>query len=174
MTASKERSPFGRSLCCAGLFQSFACSLRSTVRSQKKYNRSGKKSRYIFFCFAPGLHTLTSCACRGYCVRNTNPQEKCGLVFASTAPYFFSGCSLNPPSRLAPLTLCPGSRNANAELIFFRAVARSQSLLSASQGSAAFPVLWWQLEGRNTAWRSSEKTPLHYVFPAVLRGVWET
>jgi hypothetical protein len=35
---------------------------------------------------------------RGYFVRNTNPAEKAGSVFASTATYFFSGCSFAQPS----------------------------------------------------------------------------
>ncbi|WP_395073629.1 hypothetical protein, partial [Flavobacterium sp.] len=35
---------------------------------------------------------------RGYFVCNTNPQEKCGSVFASTAPYCLGGCSFAQPS----------------------------------------------------------------------------
>jgi hypothetical protein len=40
----------------------------------------------FFFASFPVSTRSLPCARRGYCIRNTNPQEKCGSVFASTAP----------------------------------------------------------------------------------------
>lgn len=80
--------------------------LRSTDHLPPKKRAALKKSSSFFVVCVPGLHTVASCVRRGYCVRNTNPQEKCGSVFASTAPYFFSGCSFAQPSGFAPLSLC--------------------------------------------------------------------
>ena len=50
----------------------------------------------------------------------------------SVAPYFFSGCSFAQPSGLAPLALCPKSRNAKGCLIFFPRRFTLLSLLSTS------------------------------------------
>jgi len=68
------------------------------------------------------------------------------------------GCSLNQPSRLAPLTLCPESRNANANLNFFRAVPRSQSLHSSAGSTVPSPVVACRLpQHRHYAPRKKEK-----------------
>ena len=73
-------------------------SFRSTDHLPPKKRAALKKSSSFFVVCVPSLHTVASCVRRGYCVRNTNPQEKCGSVFASTAPYCLGGCSFAQPS----------------------------------------------------------------------------
>jgi hypothetical protein len=60
----------------------------------------------------------------------------------SAALYFFSGCSFAQPSGLAPLSLCPKSRNAKGYLIFF---PRRFTLISASFRSV--PTLTFRIYG---------------------------
>ena len=105
-TRAIKRSPSGRFLCSAGLFPVSRSSFRSTDHLPPKKRAAKKNGSSFFVVCVPSLHTVASCVRRGYCVRNTNPQEKCGSVFASTAPYFFSGCSFAQPSGFAPLSLC--------------------------------------------------------------------
>ncbi len=74
---------------------------------------------------------------RGYFVCNTNPQEKCRSVL-HPPPLVFWRLLNRQPSRLAHF-VCPESRNANAELNFFRAVTRSQPYTTEKVALG----LWW-------------------------------
>jgi hypothetical protein len=79
-------------------------------------------------------------------------------------PLFFSGCSFAQPSGLAPLALCPKSRNSAEKAVdfyFFPAVSRSQyfsPLHPAEKAGLCFvPVLRWLFDCRNPATALLEK-----------------
>ena len=57
----------------------------------------------------------------------------------STALRVFSGCSFAQPLGLAPLALCPKSRNATADFYFFPSVSRSQYYSPLRKGYVPFP-----------------------------------
>ena len=79
----------------------------------------------------------------------------------SVAPYFFSGCSFAQPSGLAPLALCPKSRNAPQKKrdysYHFPRRFTLAVLLFTSQGLRYVPVLRWLFDCRNPATALLEK-----------------
>jgi hypothetical protein len=75
----------------------------------------------------------------------------------SAALYFFSGCSFAQPSGLAPLLLCPKSRNAKGWLLYFPRRFTLLSLLSTSQGLRFILGLAWLFDCRNPATALLEK-----------------
>ena len=67
----KKRSPSGRFLCCAGLFQSVVPpSVPQTTCHQKKEQLRKKSSSFFVVC-VPSLHTVASVVRRGYYIHNT-------------------------------------------------------------------------------------------------------
>lgn len=84
----------------------------------------------------------------------------------------FSGCSFAQPSGLAPLSLCPKSRNAKGCLLFFSRRFTLQSLHYSSQSFRSILGLAWLFDCRNTANFAPLKIfhKLH-IFLAVLGGV---
>ena len=69
----------------------------------------------------------------------------------SAALSVFSGCSFAQPLGLAPLALCPKSRNATGCLIFFPRRFTLLSLHYSSQGLRFILGLAWLFDCRNTA-----------------------
>lgn len=141
-TRANKRSPFGRSLCCAGLFQSVVPPSVPQTTRKEKYKSSEKRTLVFFFASFPvSTRSLPAFVVAAASAKPLPSFTRRKAVFASAATYFFSGCSLNQPSRSAPLKLCPESRNANADVNFFRAVPRSQSLRSSASSTAPSPVV---------------------------------
>ena len=141
-TRAIKRSPFGRFLCSAGLFRSVVPpSASQTTRKQKKEQPRKMAALFLFASFPVFTRSLPAFVVATASATQYNSDKLRCTVFASTATYFFSGCSLNQPSRLAPLKLCPKSRNANADFNFFRAVPRSQFFRSPRSSSASSPVV---------------------------------
>jgi hypothetical protein len=91
----------------------------------------------------------------------------------SAALRVFSGCSFAQPLGLAPLALCPKSRNAIADLYFFPTVSRSQYYSPLRKGYVPFPSCGGCSIAATPPLRSSQKKfrKNSIFFTAVLGGV---
>jgi hypothetical protein len=104
--------------------QSFLLPFHRPLATKKK--SSSEKRAALFLLSALPVSTRSLPAFVGATTSATPQPNQCQryAVFASVAPYFFSGCSFAQPSGFAPLSLCIGLRNANADFYFFPAVTR--------------------------------------------------
>ena len=111
-TRAIKRSHFGRSLCYARLFQSLEkSSVPQTTRHQKKEQPRKMAALFLLSSFLVFTRSLPAFGVASASATPHNSDKLHCAVFASTATPLFGGCSLNQPSRLAPLKLCPKSRN---------------------------------------------------------------
>jgi hypothetical protein len=156
-----KRSLFGRSLCFVRLFQSVVPpSVPQALQQHREITALKKKPLFLCAVFVPHLHTVTSCVRRDYCIHNTASFVTLRKLrftsfssIMSAVPCCFSGCSLNLPSRLAPLALCPKSRNAPQKAglhLIFSVPFHAHSPYAVPQ-APLLPVLWWLFDYRNTA-----------------------
>jgi hypothetical protein len=143
-------------------------------------NRFEKKPLFSCAVFVPHLHTVTSCVRRDYYINNTASfvmlrklrSSSFGSI-VSAVPCCFSGCSFAQPLGLAPLALCPKSRNANAVFYFFPNVSRSQYYSPLRKGYVPFPSCGGCSIAATPPLRSSQKKfrKNSIFFTAVLGGV---
>jgi hypothetical protein len=94
---ANKRSPSGRFLCSAGLFQSVVPpSVPQTTCHQKKEQLRKKSSSFFVVC-APSLHTVASCVRRGYYIRNTAAEPMPTLCRVCVCrPLFFQQLLFRP------------------------------------------------------------------------------
>ncbi len=161
-----KRSPSGRFLCSAGLFQSVVPpSVPQTTCHQKK---SSFKKKQLFFC------CLRSQSPHGRFLRSSGllrpqhkPARKMRVSVRVHRPLFFQRLLIRTAIGVAPLRSAVDSRNAYADLYFFPAVTRSHPY-SPEKG---LPGLWWLFEAATPRGAPRYCSVKNSTIPAVLRGV---
>ena len=98
-TLAIKRSPFGRSLCFARLFQSFVPLSIPQITCHQQKSILTSRSFFVVGC-APRLRTFTTLRSSGL-LQQKRPQNSDKLrfaVFLAVAPCVLGGCSLLQPS----------------------------------------------------------------------------